>query len=84
MPDLAGALHGVVFGNTRVLEEKPDEVAAFNTAIGASLDLIASDEAEARELLGQYLEGTDPAVLDGLMPILVDEVAGQVGVAEDA
>lgn len=84
VPELTGALHGVVFGRQQVLDEKADEVAAFNTAIGKSLDLIADDEQEARRLLGDYLEGTDPAVLDSLLPILAQEVAGQVGIAEDA
>lgn len=84
VPDLAGALHGVVFGRQQVLEDKADEVTAFNAAISKSLELIVGDQEEARSLLGGYLEGTAPEVLDLLMPIVAEQVSRQVGIAEDA
>jgi len=82
VPDLEGALHGVVFGLQDVLDQKAEEVAAFNSAIERSLELIAGDEQEARSLLGDYLEGTDPAVLDDLVGIVTQEVSGQVGIVQ--
>ncbi|GAA0938282.1 ABC transporter substrate-binding protein [Pseudonocardia zijingensis] len=74
VPSLRGALHGVVFSTQKLLDRKPAELAAFNRAITRAFDDIHGDPAQARDLLGRYLEDTDPATLDALVPILAREI----------
>ncbi len=84
VPSMAGALHGVVFTRGSVLEEKRDEVVAFNKAIGRSLELIEGDSTKARQLLGKYLEGTPGPALDKLVPILKTESPNSPAVDQKA
>jgi NitT/TauT family transport system substrate-binding protein len=74
VPALRGALHGVVFSTQKLLDRKPAELAAFNRAIARALADIHGDAALVRSLLGQYLENTDAATLDALVPILGQEI----------
>jgi NitT/TauT family transport system substrate-binding protein len=74
VPALRGALHGVVFSTQKLLDRKPAELAAFNRAIARALADIHGDPAQARNLLGKYLENTDAAALDALVPILGREI----------
>ncbi|PXY22227.1 ABC transporter substrate-binding protein [Prauserella muralis] len=70
VPSLRGALHGIVFSTTRLLDRKREELAGFQRAIQRALDVIHGDEARARDLLGRYLDKSKPAALDALLPIL--------------
>jgi len=74
VPTLRGALHGVVFSTEKLLDRKPTELAAFNRAIGRALADIHGDPERVRALLAQYLDNTDPAAIDALVPILEREV----------
>jgi NitT/TauT family transport system substrate-binding protein len=74
VPSLRGALHGVVFSTRKLLDRKPAELAAFNRAIASALADIHGDTGHVRDLLGQYLEKTDAAALDALVPILGREI----------
>lgn len=84
IPEMAGALHGVLFSTTGVLEEKSDEVAAFNRAIESALQFIASDPDATADLLADYLGDTEPTVVDALAQILAEEMASSVTVTEDS
>lgn len=74
VPALRGALHGVVFSTRKLLDRKPAELAGFNRAIARALGDIHGDPAQVRDLLGRYLQKTDAAALDALVPILAREV----------
>jgi NitT/TauT family transport system substrate-binding protein len=74
VPTLRGALHGVVFSTQKLLDRKPAELAAFNRAIARALTDIHGDPGQVRSLLGQYLENTDAAALDALVPVLAQEI----------
>ncbi|GGF46290.1 hypothetical protein GCM10011519_20300 [Marmoricola endophyticus] len=82
VPSLDGDLHGVVFSRQSILDDKADEVAAFQTAIGRALGVIRGDGSRVRDLLGQYLDGTPDAALDKLVPILQKETATTPAVVE--
>ncbi|EHR48625.1 ABC-type nitrate/sulfonate/bicarbonate transport system, periplasmic component [Saccharomonospora marina XMU15] len=84
VPSMRGALHGVMFSTTALLDKKKDEVAAFQRAMGKALEVIHGDEAEVRQLLGQYLDKSDPAAVDALVPILRSEVPSTPDVQRDA
>jgi ABC-type nitrate/sulfonate/bicarbonate transport system substrate-binding protein len=74
VPTLRGALHGVVFSTQKLLDRLPAVLAAFNRAIARALTDIHGDPEQVLSLLGQYLENTDAAALDALVPILEREV----------
>lgn len=74
VPELVGALHGVVFSTKELLDAKRDEVAGFQRAMRRAQDDIHGDPQRARELLGAYLKGSHPKALDALIPILTKEV----------
>jgi sulfonate transport system substrate-binding protein len=74
VPTLRGALHGVVFSTQKLLDRKPAELAAFNRAIARAMTDIHGDTGQVRDLLGRYLENTDAAALDALVPILGREI----------
>ncbi|TNC27394.1 ABC transporter substrate-binding protein [Amycolatopsis alkalitolerans] len=74
VPSLRGALHGVVFSTTKLLDRKRNELAAFERAMGRALADVHGDPAHARSLLGQYLKTTNPKALDALVPILRKEM----------
>ncbi|HVW40434.1 MAG TPA: ABC transporter substrate-binding protein [Amycolatopsis sp.] len=74
VPSLRGALHGVVFSTQKLLNRKQKELAAFQRAMTRALSDIHGDPSHVRELLGQYLKGTDGKALDALIPILQREV----------
>ena len=84
VPSMAGALHGLVFTRGTVLDDKPDEVKAFNSAIDRSLAIISGDTSKSRELLGQYLDGTPGTALDKLVPILKAESPTSAAVDQKA
>jgi len=67
VPSMAGALHGIVFTRESILKGKSKEIKSFQTAIDRSLKVIADNESEARDLLGQYLSGTPETALDALI-----------------
>lgn len=82
VPSMAGALHGIVFTRESIIEGKSKEIESFQTAIDRSLEVIAGDESEARDLLGEYLSGTPETALDALVPILRKESPASAAVAE--
>ncbi|ASR35870.1 nitrate ABC transporter substrate-binding protein [Prauserella marina] len=84
IPSMRGALHGVMFSTSKLLERKRDEVAGFNRAIARALDVIHGDPAHARELLGKYLDKSNPEALDALLPILRAEIPASPEVGRQA
>ena len=84
VPDLSGSLHGALFSTSGVLEEKGEEVEAFNRAIDRALEFIQSDPEASAELLSTYLEGTDPEAVEALNEILPQEFAPSSEVSRDA
>ncbi|CAL9619337.1 hypothetical protein SUDANB121_05830 [Nocardiopsis dassonvillei] len=84
IPDLAGALHGTLFSTSGVLEEKGEQVEAFNRAIDRALEFIQTDPQGSADLLSSYLEGTDPEAVEALTEILPAEYPASSAVAEDA
>ncbi|CAL9563695.1 hypothetical protein SUDANB106_04705 [Streptomyces sp. enrichment culture] len=73
VPSLSGALHGVAFTRSGVLEAKSAEIASFQSAIDRSLEFIAGDASQVRDLLGEYLSSAPGPALDALVPILRKE-----------
>lgn len=84
VPTMKDALHGIVFTRENVLSEKEKEVKAFQRAIGRSLELISGDADQSRDLLGQYLDGTDAKALDALVPTLRAEIPKSAAVDHKA
>ncbi|MGO3650428.1 ABC transporter substrate-binding protein [Agrococcus casei] len=84
VPDMAGALHGVLFSTTGAIEGKTAEIEAFNRGIDAALKFIADDPDAAAEMLAAYLGDTDPAVVEALVQILPDEMSSGVAVTTDS
>ncbi|GAB2506787.1 ABC transporter substrate-binding protein [Nocardiopsis aegyptia] len=84
IPDLSGSLHGALFSTSGVIEEKGEEVEAFNRAIDRALEFIQSDPEASAELLATYLEGTDPEAVEALNEILPQEFASSSQVSRDA
>lgn len=84
VPEMAGALHGALFSTTSALEEKPEEIAAFNRGIDRALKFIAEDPEGAAELLAAYLGDTDPAVVEALVEIMPQEMAGSVIITQES
>lgn len=74
VPDMKGALHGVVFSTDELLKKKSDEVAGFQSAMKRAQADIHGDEDKVRELLEKYLKDTDSKALDALVPILRKEM----------
>jgi NitT/TauT family transport system substrate-binding protein len=74
VPELRGALHGLVFSTEKLLDRKKNEIAGFQRAIGRVLGDIHRDPVLSRQLLGKFLKGTDPKALDAIIPILQREV----------
>lgn len=84
IPDLAGALHGVLFSTEAALEGKGEQIEAFNRAIDSALAFIEEEPEEAAALLADYLGDTDPAVVDALGEIMPEEMATSTAVSEDS
>ncbi|MBB4935275.1 ABC-type nitrate/sulfonate/bicarbonate transport system substrate-binding protein [Lipingzhangella halophila] len=78
IPDLENPTHGVVFANESVLENKSDEVAAFQTAIERANEDIKEDP-EIRELLAGYMEGIDEEARDELLPLMQEQLPPEPG-----
>ncbi|MQA08011.1 MAG: ABC transporter substrate-binding protein [Pseudonocardiaceae bacterium] len=75
VPDLRGAVHGVMFSTQQLLDRKPDELEGFNRAIRRALRDVHDDPSRARSLLGKYLTKSSPDALDTIVPILGSEMA---------
>lgn len=84
VPELSGALHGVVFSSEELVGAKQEQVEAFNRAIDKSLDYIREDRDGTRALLEDYLQETSPETLDALMDILPEEVADSAAIDREA
>ncbi|GAB3043502.1 ABC transporter substrate-binding protein [Sediminivirga luteola] len=84
VPDMAGALHGVLFSTGTAIEGKGEQIEAFNRGIDRALEFIETNPEESAELLSSYLEGTDPAAVEALVEILPQEMATSAVVAQDA
>lgn len=82
VPSLDSDLHGVVFSRQSIIDAKTDEVDAFQSAISRSLGVVRGDASRARELLGEYLDGTPDAALDKLVPILQRETSTKPTIIE--
>ncbi len=74
IPELAGALHGVVFSYTAQANKKTEQIKGFNRAIDKALAFIKTDAAGSAALLKTYLKETDANTLDALMKILPAEM----------
>lgn len=82
VPSLAGALHGIAFTRSSILDKKAKEIGSFQSAISRSLKVVNGDTSKMRELLGEYLKGTPTAALDALVPILRKESAKTAAVQQ--
>lgn len=84
VPELAGALHGVVFSSQGLIEQKAEQVAGFNRAIDKALAFIRDDREAARDLLEEYLQQTSAPTLDAMMEILPEEIAESSSINQEA
>jgi NitT/TauT family transport system substrate-binding protein len=84
VPSLRGALHGVTFSTSKLLDRKKEEIEGFQRAMQRALQDLHGDPKRARELLGQYLKDTDPKALDALVPILAAEIPPSPSVRREA
>lgn len=74
VPDMKGALHGVVFSTQKLLKKKSKEVEGFQSAMKRAQADVQGNPDKVRELLEKYLKDTDPKALDALVPILRKEM----------
>jgi NitT/TauT family transport system substrate-binding protein len=71
---MKGQLHGVVFSTQSLITNKKTQVAGFYKSIDQALKEIHANPDETKSLLGEYLNQTSMATLDGLMKILPIEM----------
>ncbi|MGP3933100.1 ABC transporter substrate-binding protein [Nonomuraea sp. KM88] len=81
VPRLSNVAHGVVFTTQAALEEKTEEVAAFQRAVGRAQRLIHEQPAQVEPLLAGYLKGIDPDALAALSAIIKEEIPKEIGFA---
>ena len=74
VPELADAVHGVLFTTQEVMDHKPDAAAAFVRGIARAEELISTDDDAAAELLQKYQSTMNPDTVDLLVPVLQDEI----------
>lgn len=74
VPELADAVHGVLFTTQNVIDRKPMAVAAFLRAIATAEKLITSNPAETKELLQKYQKTLPESTVDALVPVLQKEI----------
>jgi NitT/TauT family transport system substrate-binding protein len=74
VPDMKGALHGVVFSTQKLLKKKAKEAEGFQSAMKRAQADVQGDPDKVRELLEKYLKDTDAKALDALVPILRKEM----------
>ena len=84
VPSMEEQFHGAVFSTQTALEEKPEQLAGFNSAINSALGFIEDEPEEARSLLEEYLDGADPETLDALLEILPEEMATSTTIGRDS
>lgn len=84
IPELVGALHGVVFSYSALAGKKAEQVQGFNRAIEKALAFIRDDQAGTAPLLQAYLQQTDEATLDALMEILPQETPASSAIDQQA
>lgn len=84
VPQLSGALHGVVFSSDELVGRKAEQVEGFNRAIDKSLEFIRDDPDGTRALLEDYLQQTSPETIDALMQILPEEAASSTSIDRGA
>ncbi len=83
IPDLEDPTHGVVFTGEATLENKSDEVAAFQRAIErANQDI--HDDPEVAELLADYMDGIDQEARDELLPMMQEQVPTETGFDQES
>ncbi|NBE92305.1 ABC transporter substrate-binding protein [Nonomuraea sp. KC401] len=81
VPQLSSVAHGVVFTTQATMEEKAEEVAAFQRAVGRAQRLIHEQPAQVEPLLAEYLKGTDAEALAALSEIIREEIPKEIGFA---
>ncbi|TMR97121.1 ABC transporter substrate-binding protein [Nonomuraea basaltis] len=80
VPDLEQTAHGVVFTTQRIMDKKPEEVAAFQRALERAQRYIhETDSAEITKMLAVYLKGIDPKALTELPGLMRTEIPEKIG-----
>ncbi|MEV0381428.1 ABC transporter substrate-binding protein [Nonomuraea sp. NPDC050643] len=80
VPGLDRTAHGVVFTTQRIIDKKPQEVAAFQRALErAQRHIHEADPAEITTMLTAYLKGIDPKALTELPALLKAEIPERIG-----
>jgi NitT/TauT family transport system substrate-binding protein len=74
IPGFEDPTHGVVFSTEAIMEEKSEEIAAFQAAIERALEDIRSEDPEVEELLADYMGGIDEGAREELLPLLRDQL----------
>lgn len=82
IPGFEHTTHGVVFTTAAVLEEKPEEVAAFQRAIERANEDIR-DDPEISGPLADYLDGIDEEARENLLPLVREQTPEGVGFRRD-
>ena len=84
VPSMEEQFHGALFSTQTALEEKPEQIEAFNRAIDSALEFIENDPEEAGSMLGDYLEGADSETVEALVEIIPEEMATSTSIDRDA
>lgn len=84
VPDMEGQFHGALFSTEDAIEEKGDEISAFNAAIDSALSFIEENPEEAGEMLGGYLDGAEQETLDALTELLPQQMATSTVISQDS
>ena len=80
VPGLERTAHGVVFTTQRIIDKKPQEVAAFQRALErAQRHIHAADPTEITAMLTAYLKGIDPKALTELPALMRTEIPETIG-----
>ncbi|MPZ29025.1 MAG: ABC transporter substrate-binding protein [Micromonosporaceae bacterium] len=74
IPDMTDQPHAVAISTAEIVEDKPEEMAAFVRAIARAQELIHVDRARTAELFGTYQSSLDPNTVELLLPVLQREV----------
>lgn len=84
VPDMEGQFHGTLFSTEDVVDEKGEDIVAFNAAIDRALTFIEEEPEESAELLGEYLDSAEDEVLNALAEILPQQMATSTEVSRDS
>lgn len=83
IPEFEHTAHGVVFTTQEVLDEKGEEVEAFQRAIARANDDIHNDP-EIMDLLAGYMEAIDEDAREALLPIMQEEMPEGIEFSQDS